>query len=71
MMMQKLVIDCATGEQRYVPLTDDEVAELTATRAAAAAQRSAEVEAAAAQRQREADLAAMLAEWRAVRRGAG
>lgn len=43
----KILIDCSTGEQTIVELTDDEIAQLESDRAAAQAQR-AEQEAAEA-----------------------
>ena len=43
----KLIVDCSTGEQTVVELTDEEIAQLEADRAAAEAQR-AEQEAAEA-----------------------
>ena len=47
----KLVVDCSTGEQQYVPLTAEEIAEREAMAVAAAeeeAARQAEAEATAA-----------------------
>lgn len=35
----KLIVDCSTGEQTVVELTDEEIAQLEADRAAAEAQR--------------------------------
>ena len=45
----KLIVDCSTGEQTVVELTDEEIAQLEADRVAAEAQR-AEQEAAEAAR---------------------
>lgn len=45
----KLIVDCSTGEQTVVELTDEEIAQLEADRAAVEAQR-AEQEAAEAAR---------------------
>lgn len=36
----KLIVDCSTGEQTVVELTDEEIAQLEADRAAAEAQRA-------------------------------
>ena len=44
----KLIVDCATGAQTYVPLTAEEIAELEQMAIEAEAQRLAEEEAAAA-----------------------
>ena len=46
--MEKVIVDCSTGEQTVVPLTDEEIAELEAAAAQAEAERlAAEQEAAA------------------------
>lgn len=45
----KLIVDCATGAQTYVPLSAEEIAEREAMALEAEAQRLAEEEAAAAQ----------------------
>jgi hypothetical protein len=46
--MEKVIIDCSTGEQTVVPLTPEEIAELEAAAAKAEADRlAAEQEAAA------------------------
>lgn len=37
--MEKVIVDCSTGEQTIVPLTAEEIAELEAARIAAEAQR--------------------------------
>lgn len=45
--MEKVIVDCSTGEQTVVPLTDEEIAELEAAAAKAEADRlAAEKEAA-------------------------
>ena len=44
----KLIVDCSTGEQTYVPLTDEEISEREAMAAQAEADRIAQEEAAAA-----------------------
>ena len=46
--MEKVIVDCSTGEQTVVPLTAEEIAELEAAAAQAEAAREAEAEAAAA-----------------------
>lgn len=46
--MEKVIIDCSTGEQTIVPLTAEEVAQIEADAAAYTAQKAAEEEAAAA-----------------------
>jgi uncharacterized membrane protein YqiK len=38
--LTKLIVDCSTGEQTVVELTDEEIAQLEADRAAAEAQRA-------------------------------
>lgn len=50
----KLVVDCATGEQTYVPLTEEELAQIEADRIAAEAEEAARL----AEEQRIADLKA-------------
>lgn len=46
--MEKVIVDCSTGEQTVVPLTAEEIAELEAAAAQAEADRkAAEIEAAA------------------------
>ncbi len=52
----KVIVDCSTGEQTVVELTDDEIAQMEADRAAAEAQR-AEQEAAEAARAAKRDSA--------------
>lgn len=52
--MEKVVVDCSTGEQTIVPLTPEEIAELEAARAQAEAARQA----AEAQAQAKAELKA-------------
>jgi hypothetical protein len=45
--MEKVIVDCSTGEQTVVPLTDEEIAELEAAAAQAEQDRAvAEAEAA-------------------------
>ena len=39
--MEKVIVDCSTGEQTVVPLTDEEIAELEAAAAKAEADRKA------------------------------
>jgi ribosomal protein L5 len=46
--MEKVIVDCSTGEQTVVPLTDEEIAELEALAAQAEADRIAAEEAEAA-----------------------
>jgi len=46
--MEKVIVDCSTGEQTVVPLTDEEIAELEAAAAQAEADRIAAEEAEAA-----------------------
>ncbi len=55
--MEKVIVDCSTGEQTVVPLTDEEIAELEAAAAKAEADRLA---AEAAQAEKEAARAAIL-----------
>ncbi len=45
--MEKVIVDCSTGEQTVVPLTDEEIAELEAAAAKAEADRKAAEKAAA------------------------
>jgi len=53
--MEKVIVDCSTGEQTIVPLTAEEIAEAEAAAAAhAEAQAAAEAEAAAVQAVKEA-----------------
>lgn len=40
--MEKVIVDCSTGEQTIVPLTSEEIAELEAAAAQAEAARQAE-----------------------------
>jgi len=47
-ILQKLIIDCSTGEATYVPLTADEIAEREAQAAAWAEQQAADATAAQA-----------------------
>jgi len=46
--MDKVIVDCSTGETTVVPLTDEEIAELEAAAAKAEADRVAAEDAAAA-----------------------
>ena len=46
--MEKVIVDCSTGEQTVVPLTAEEIAQREADAEAFAAQKAAEEEAAAA-----------------------
>lgn len=55
--LQKLVIDCSTGEQTYIDLTDEEIAQYDARQAQAIAEQQAIEE---AQAQREADKASAI-----------
>ena len=67
--MEKVIIDCSTGEQTIVPLTAEEIAELEAAAAQAEADRkAAEKEAAdkAAARQAILDKLGLTAEEAAV-----
>lgn len=43
-VLQKLIVDCATGEQKYVPLTAEEIAEREELAAQAEADRLAREE---------------------------
>lgn len=56
--MDKVIVDCSTGETTVVPLTDEEIAELEAAATKAEADRVAAEEAAAA---KAAERAAILA----------
>lgn len=56
--MDKVIVDCSTGETTVVPLTDEEIAELEAAAAKAEADRVAAQEVAAA---KAAERAAILA----------
>ena len=59
--MNRLIVDCSTGEERFVPYTADEIAEAEARAArhkeVVAAQEAAEVETAANKASGEAKLA--------------
>ena len=57
----KLIVDCSTGEQTVVELTDEEIAQLEADRVAAEAQRAEQEAAEAAQAQVKAAALAKLA----------
>ena len=46
--MDKVIVDCSTGEQTVVPMTAEEIAQAQADAEAFAAQKAAEEEAAAA-----------------------
>lgn len=59
----KLVIDCATGEKEYVPLSAEELAQQEIDRATAEAERLAQEE---AQAQREADRASAISKLTAL-----
>jgi hypothetical protein len=56
----KLIVDCSTGEQTVVELTDEEIAQLEADRAAAEAQRDEEEAAQAAKAARKESAIAKL-----------
>ena len=58
--MEKVIVDCSTGEQTIVPLTDEEIAELEAAAAEAEAERVAAEEAAAAKEAARAEILAKL-----------
>lgn len=58
--MEKVIVDCSTGEQTVVPLTDEEIAELEAAAAKAEAERVAAEEAAAAKEAARAEILAKL-----------
>ena len=58
--MEKVIVDCSTGEQTVVPLTAEEIAELEAVAAQAEADRLAAEEAAAAKEAARAEILAKL-----------
>lgn len=58
--MEKVIVDCSTGEQTVVPLTDEEIAELEALAAQAEANRIAAEEAEAAKQAEKEAIAAKL-----------
>ena len=58
--MEKVIVDCSTGEQTVVPLTDEEIAELEAAAAKAEADRIAAEEAEAAKQAEKEAIAAKL-----------
>lgn len=58
--MEKVIVDCSTGEQTVVPLTDEEIAELEAAAAKAEADHKAAEEAAAAKEAARAEILAKL-----------
>ena len=58
--MEKVIVDCSTGEQTVVPLTDEEIAELEAAAAQAEADRIAAAEAEAAKQAEKEAIAARL-----------
>ena len=58
--MEKVIVDCSTGEQTVVPLTAEEIAELEAAAAQAEADRLAAEEAAAAKEAARAEILAKL-----------
>lgn len=57
----KLIVDCSTGEQTVVELTDEEIAQLEADRVAAEAQRAEQEAAEAAKAEAKASAEAKLA----------
>jgi hypothetical protein len=57
----KLIVDCSTGEQTVVELTDEEIAQMEIDRAAFEAARAAEEAAAAAKAEAKASALAKLA----------
>ena len=59
--MEKVIVDCSTGEQTVVPLTAEEIAELEAAAAAAEAERQAAEAAAQAKAEAKAAAEAKLA----------
>lgn len=60
--LTRIEVDCATGEQKVIPLTPAEIAELDQLRAEAEARRAAEEEAAAAKEAaRQSGIAKLLA----------
>ena len=58
--MEKVIVDCSTGEQTVVPLTPEEIAELEAAAAKAEADRIAAEEAEAAKQAEKEAIAARL-----------
>jgi len=58
--MNKIIVDCSTGEQTVVPLTDEEIAELEALAAQAEVDRIAAEEAEAAKQAEKEAIAAKL-----------
>ena len=62
-ILQKLIINCATGEKQYIPLTAEEIAEREARALEYEAQRAAEAE---AQAQAEADKASAISKLTAL-----
>lgn len=58
--MEKVIVDCSTGEQTVVPLTAEEIAELEAAAAKAAEERAVAEAEAAAKAAAKADLLARL-----------
>jgi hypothetical protein len=58
----KLIVDCSTGEQTVVELTDEEIAQMEADRVAAEAQRAEQEAAEAAKAAAKASALAKLAE---------
>jgi len=58
--MEKVIVDCSTGEQTVVPLTPEEIAELEAAAAKAEADRIAAEEAEAAKQAEKEAIAAKL-----------
>lgn len=58
--MDKVIVDCSTGEQTIVPLTAEEIAELEAAAAKAAEERAVAEAEAAAKTAAKADLLARL-----------
>lgn len=65
--MQKVVVDCETGQSRVEDLSPEEIAQRQADEAAAAAEAQAVAEREAARTQREADLDALVAQFRQQR----
>ena len=57
----KLIVDCSTGEQTVVELTDEEIAQMEADRIAAEERRAAEAAAAATKAEAKASALAKLA----------
>ena len=58
--MEKVIVDCSTGETTVVPLTAEEIADLEAAAAQAEADRLAAEEAAAAKEAARAEILAKL-----------